>query len=773
MALAERGHSVTVVESAARLGGKVLSYCCKATDTCSRCGVCVAHTEIAEALAQPRIEFAAAATIRNVQERGRRIDVQIERNCPTLLHAKCQACDACVAACPTGCISKYERGGLVFYAVDHSRCLRQKGKRCNKCITACPHGALTAAGTRQTIRVRADAVLVACGHTPYDAAGKPQLAYGRLEGVFTGTDAEEILSRRAYLRKPGESVAFVQCVGSRDPEIGRNYCSAVCCAYAARIAKVLKYRQPKSDVTVYYIDLQCFDKAFTAFRHELDAQGVQLVRSIPFAIDGTADGRLRLKIEGEPTPKGVAEHDAVVLSVGLGPAQSAPVLAEQFGLSTDKFGFLSSNRDNVFVCGTCAAPQSIPESMASARATAADMLKQLGRTRRKPAPRRGSTRPLNKHVLVVGAGIAGAQTAHELRTYGYRVTMLEQTAACGGQAARWASGTDIDTLLRGATIRTRSRLRRLDGNVGAFSAQIEKSGKTEELACGAVVLCAGPDTQAVEAARLCDGERLSSVDELDARLQAAGLDTSTPKSVALVLDMNVHETKASTELALRSALNYRREHECEVFLFCRELRVAALHMEELYDQAREAGVVVVKYDGALRIEPASGTISANDVLLGETVTIQCDAIAASDAGLCSGTDPELLRRTGVGADEQGQAQQNNVHLFPHATNRPGIFTVGACRGVQYLPQIVDDAKAAALAVHGLLCDARIPIEPGTAEVDAAKCALCLTCLRSCPHGAIVVDETKRAAMPVPGVCRRCGVCVGECPAGAITLPEVP
>jgi len=65
--LAEAGHSVTILESASRIGGKVLDYCCKATDECSRCGVCVAHTAIYDAMQDVRIRITTGATLEKAE----------------------------------------------------------------------------------------------------------------------------------------------------------------------------------------------------------------------------------------------------------------------------------------------------------------------------------------------------------------------------------------------------------------------------------------------------------------------------------------------------------------------------------------------------------------------------------------------------------------------------------------------------------------------------------------------------------------------------------
>ena len=372
--LGRLGHEVTILEQAGRYGGKVLDYCCKATDTCSRCGVCVAVAQLHAAARQERVHMSTGSTVRQVRKDGA-LAVEVTRKNPYIDPGLCVECDACVQACPVKCISRHQKAELVQYSVDLASCRLQKGRDCTACADVCPAAAISAKGKESTLTMAADALLVATGHQPFDAARKIRLGYGRFPGVLTGAEAEEILSRQESLGSPADSVAFIQCVGSRDPKEGRNYCSSVCCAYALRLARMLKYRSPQADVTIYYIDLQNFDKTFTRLREELETLGVRFVRSIPFRVEGTATGRLKLYMENPDGDETVVEQDRVVLSVGMGPEPDADRVAGLFGLPRNEFGFFAQPAPHpwLFASGTCREPQSISDSMASARAVALEM----------------------------------------------------------------------------------------------------------------------------------------------------------------------------------------------------------------------------------------------------------------------------------------------------------------------------------------------------------------------------------------------------------------
>ncbi|MBD3308687.1 FAD-dependent oxidoreductase [candidate division KSB3 bacterium] len=372
-ALASHGHEVELIESADRLGGSVLNYTCKATDECSRCGVCVAHTQLAKALTHPRIHLSLGASISSASSHDGTVAISFRHNNPTIVYQSCIGCDQCVHACPEHCITKIHRGEVIQYVIDYANCLLHKGQSCTICSEACPTNAILAESATSERSVTSDGILIATGHEPYDATQRVRLGYGRLDNVMTGVEAEEILRRQTHLRHPSDSIAFIQCVGSRDPRIGRNYCSSVCCAYALRLAQIIKYRNAETPVTIYYIDLQNFDKNFTAFKKTLEARGVQLIRGVPFAVEASRNGRVKLSIEQMDGEESIVEHDLVVLSVGMGPCSNAESLASLFGLRQDEFGFFSSSELQVFVSGTCQEPLSISDSMARARAVAFEM----------------------------------------------------------------------------------------------------------------------------------------------------------------------------------------------------------------------------------------------------------------------------------------------------------------------------------------------------------------------------------------------------------------
>jgi heterodisulfide reductase subunit A-like polyferredoxin len=322
-------------------------------------------------------------------------------------------------------------------------------------------------------------------------------------------------------------------------------------------------------------------------------------------------------------------------------------------------------------------------------------------------------------------------------------------------------------ILDGVEILAGSLLIDVTGNIGNFSARIHTPGGEKTMQCGAVVIASG--TRVLT--EVSKSSHIISMLEMESAI-ADLVKRKGIRSIGLILDMEIDETKASTEMTLALAKNVQQMKRYQAHLFCRDVRVAAKELELLYDEVREAGVNMIKYDGNISLsETEKGVlITCTDGILRQKITVYCDRVGISPFGISTLADPHLTEITGISTDAYGQLQDNNIHLFPEQTNRPGIFAVGSCRGRYYVPQIIAEAKATALEVHSLLSQKSLEVELSNAVVDEDKCVLCLTCIRTCPYKAMQINQEKGAAESIPEVCQKCGLCAGECPAKAIELP---
>ncbi len=237
-------------------------------------------------------------------------------------------------------------------------------------------------------------IIVATGYDLFDPRRKPELGYGQYPNVVTSLELEHILARESAdtaLSPALRSIAFIQCVGSRDAQVGNPYCSRVCCMYTARQARLLKELRPNAEVTVFYMDVRTFGKGAEEFYDEARAKGVRYRRGNVSEIYRRGE---RVVLLGEDTLQGRPfefQADLVVLATGMEPRHDSAALSTLLKLPRSADGFflelhpklrpVDTAVDGVFLAGCCQGPKDIPDTIAQAKAAASSALIPLLRGR--------------------------------------------------------------------------------------------------------------------------------------------------------------------------------------------------------------------------------------------------------------------------------------------------------------------------------------------------------------------------------------------------------
>ena len=308
--LAQVGIASTLVEREPSIGGLSASFCCKASESCNKCFACVVDKRIAEIRSRQEISILTGTE-------------------PIGLH-----------------------GSPGQYTVSLKR-----GK--------------------QRIDLTVSAVVVAAGIDPYEASQKTEYGYGRFKNVITAKDLDGMLRYQGKLFRPSDgklpkTVAFFQCVGSRDESIGNLYCSQVCCAYALRLIKAIRYQSPEMKATFLYIDIQPAGASFQEFLTSCrEDKGIRLIRSLPSKVyHSPLSDTLRVRFIDPQKDELVEEpFDLIVLSVGMVLKKEAKSLTQLFGLSLTEDGFIASppSHTGIFITGACTGPKDIDRSILHAK----------------------------------------------------------------------------------------------------------------------------------------------------------------------------------------------------------------------------------------------------------------------------------------------------------------------------------------------------------------------------------------------------------------------
>jgi len=417
-------------------------------------------------------------------------------------------------------------------------------------------------------------------------------------------------------------------------------------------------------------------------------------------------------------------------------------------------------------------------------------------------------------AMVVGGGIVGIRAALALADANIRVTLLTRAKNIGGKAIQlthfYDRPDDVSPWFEKQVervkehpridVKTSIQLKGFEGYLGDYRITIRDShGKREVVRGSAVLLASGydvvPNTEGIFGHR-----SFISPPTLEAMLGEEGKsfvdEKGNPiKTITFVLDLVNETIKIDSANAIKNALLLRKDHDCRVYVVCRDVKVSLDGMERQYRRAREMGVIFVKYDDPPRFSLVNGQINVEvrevaTRMMGDeyTLSIISDLVVISEKFVPSKDNEMLAGVFGIPLPPDGFLMDDNPQFAQIRANRRGIFIAGGCRYPQTLDEALVEAEAAASGVTQLLSQGLYEYDLAIAEIDPAKCAACLTCPRVCPHSAIVVEpyaETNiystggyegdfkwRAARVMPTQCYGCGICVSSCPTKAISLKHL-
>jgi heterodisulfide reductase subunit A len=227
-------------------------------------------------------------------------------------------------------------------------------------------------------RRTAGGVIVAIGFSPFDPSIKPELNYGKDNRIITTLEFERNADTLRLPEKP--RVAILHCVGSRDEQIGKPYCSRVCCVNALRVGDAIKQRYKDSYVESFYMDVRAHPRGGEEYFEDTQERGVLFTRANVAEINPTPAG---IVIRGEDTLSCETferEFDLVVLSVGMSPPLDNKLIASLLKITLDKDKFFMEAHiklrpfdtavKGVFIAGSCSGPKDVEESINHGRASA-------------------------------------------------------------------------------------------------------------------------------------------------------------------------------------------------------------------------------------------------------------------------------------------------------------------------------------------------------------------------------------------------------------------
>jgi len=416
--LGDQGYKVAVVEKDASIGGKMIRLS-KVFPTLD-CASCITTPKMSAVAHHENITLFTYCDLNSLDHDGSGEDsgnkapgakapgikALITQNPRYVDPIKCIGCRQCEYVCPVH-VPDMEQGGLSAtkaICIPFSNAIPQLPMMdiencmlCGQCEKACPTNAIDYFQKPEKFIITAKTAVITTGFDLLPVKDNVQYGNAKIPNVIDSLQMERLLAPHGpYNRvlRPSDgmepdSIAYVQCAGSRDKSTGVSYCSRVCCMYAIKQAMLLSGSLPLADITIYYMDIRAFGKGYEQFYQNAKAMGIEFVKAKVARIDkgenGSGSAQVRYELQDG---SGIAsrDHDLVILSMGMIPAWNPGAICP---VSQDSDKFITSikpkispvltDMEGVFVAGAAAGPKDIVDTITESGCAAMEAAKFMSK----------------------------------------------------------------------------------------------------------------------------------------------------------------------------------------------------------------------------------------------------------------------------------------------------------------------------------------------------------------------------------------------------------
>lgn len=330
----------------------------------------------------------------------------------------CTTCGACEKVCPTDAIhisditkrkpkpilSEHNRGMATRNAnyipfpqavpnkpvIDREHCMHFLMDECGACEKFCEIGAIDYEQEDEIKELDVGAIVVATGFDLYEKKDLKEYGGGEYKNVIDSLQFERLLSASGptggQIRRPSDGkipkeVVFIQCAGSRDPELGVSYCSKICCMYTPKHALLYKHIVPDGQAYIFYIDIRSSGKKYEEFVQDaIEEEDLIYLRGKVSKVFEEGDKVVVWGVDTLTGKKIEIKADMVVLATASVPSEGTEDVAKKLRIASDEHGWLTEAHPKlrpletmtagIFLAGTAQGPKDIPETVSQASGAA-------------------------------------------------------------------------------------------------------------------------------------------------------------------------------------------------------------------------------------------------------------------------------------------------------------------------------------------------------------------------------------------------------------------
>ena len=401
---------------------------------------------------------------------------------------------------------------------------------------------------------------------------------------------------------------------------------------------------------------------------------------------------------------------------------------------------------------------------------------------------------VDKKALVVGGGISGLAASLGLAEQGYHTYLVEATGSLGGNALRLSStwrGDKIREHLDGLIqqveghaaieVYKNAQIKNGTGFVGNFETTLSQNGSDVVLKHGVVVMATGAEELKPTEYLYGQDERVITHLELDEAMMKGDRKVTQAGSAVFIQCVGSREpqrpycSKVCCTHSIKAAVKLKAMNpEMDVYVLYRDIRAYG-QREEIYREARKAGVLFMRYDLDQKpvVTKSGETLEINltDHVLGRPILIRPDLIVLASAILPRDNTP-LAQMYKLSLNEDGFFMEAHAKLRPVEFATEGVYVAGLAHYPKPIEESIAQAKAAASRASVVLSKDQITAEGVVSHINEMMCRGCGKCVEVCPYSAVTLAEResgKMAARVQEALCKGCGACAVACPSGAASI----
>jgi heterodisulfide reductase subunit A len=337
---------------------------------------------------------------------------------------------------------------------------------------------------------------------------------------------------------------------------------------------------------------------------------------------------------------------------------------------------------------------------------------------------------MSKHVVVIGAGVAGMEAAGRLSKAGFDVSIIEKENITGGHLNDWyklfpdrRDSSGVRKYLDAVTSDTRIKF-----ITGTTVRKFDKKGSSYELITGngdnltadAVIIATGFDlfkSSRKEEYGYGIYDNVITSAELEGMFRKNKISLqngSDPKTIGLVHCVgsrdekvgNLYCSKLCCVTAVKQAIEIR-EHlpESKVFCFYMDMRMGGAHYEELYREAQEKwGVNFIRGKVSEAGEDINGKliVKVEDTLAGRPLKMEIDMLVLMAGMEMSEEGKKIGELAGLKTDENRFFAAADPHFGSNISNLNGVFYAGTCTSPMNITDTISHSRAAVSEVMDYL-----------------------------------------------------------------------